>query len=217
MKKNITWKSIILVCIIGLFLVGCGAASSKIMMNQGKYSPSFRSADYSRYKGKKLILAAFTNQAGNTKAWSYNSADSKYMYEGNAQLESYYWGCFQKGFRHIGVNLVDYNYGDGPRPYGYRHGYGYGWGYGYAPPPEAARAAKGVPEFGLTLTSLTDQEFRFKVYLYKNGETKLEKDFVVTMGAAGTDNVADLEKRSYRLVDLAFTTIMKDKDFQRVF
>jgi uncharacterized protein YceK len=215
MRKTITWKNITLVCIIGIFLAGCGAASSKIMMKQGKYTPSFSSGDYSRYKGKKLIVAGFTNQASNTKAWSYNSADSKYMYEGDAQLESYYWYCFQKAFRHIGVNVVDYGYAGGPRPYGYHYGWGYG--YGYAPPPEQARAAKGVPEFGLTLTSITDQEFSFKVYLYKNGETKLEKDFTVKMGAAATDNVADLEKRSYRLVDLAFTTIMKDKDFQKVF
>jgi hypothetical protein len=182
-------------------------------MKQGKYTPSFRSGDYSHYKGKKLILDAFTNQAGNTKAWSYNSADNKYMYEGDAQLEGYYWYCFQKAFRHIGVNIVDYSYGGGPHPYGYHHGYG----WGYAPPPEVARAARGVPEFALTLTSLTDQEFSFKVYVYKNGETKLEKDFTVKMSVASTENVADLEKRSYRLVDLAFTTIMKDKDFQRVF
>ena len=213
MRKNVTWKSIILVCIIGLFLTGCAAAGSKIMMKQGKYTPSFRSGDYSHYKGKKLILDAFTNQAGNTKAWSYNSADNKYMYEGDAQLEGYYWYCFQKAFRHIGVNIVDYSYGGGPHPYGYHHGYG----WGYAPPPEVARAARGVPEFALTLTSLTDQEFSFKVYVYKNGETKLAKDFTVKMSVASTENVADLEKRSYRLVDLAFTTIMKDKDFQRVF
>jgi hypothetical protein len=213
MRKNI-WKNIILACIIGFFLAGCGAASSKITMKQTKYTPSFSAGDYSRYKGKKLIVAGFTNAASNTKAWSYNSADSKYMYEGDAQLESYYWYCFQKAFRHIGVNIVDYYAGG--RPYhGYR--YGYGWGYGYAPPPEAERASRGVPEFGLTLTSLTDQEFSFKVYLYKNGETKMEKDFTVKMGAATTENVADLERRSYRLVDLAFTTIMKDKDFQRVF
>jgi hypothetical protein len=213
MRKHITWRNIILVCVIGLFLAGCGAASSKILMKQGKYTPQFRAGDYSHYKGKKLILAGFTNQAGNTKAWSYNSADNKYMYEGDAQLESYYWYCFQKAFRHIGVNVVDYYYGGGPRPYHH----GYWWGYGYDPGPEARRAARGVPEFGITLTSLTDQEFSFKVYVYKNGETKLEKDFTVKMSAAGTDNPADLERRSYRLVDLAFTTIMKDKDFQRVF
>ena len=158
-----------------------------------------------------MIIAGFSNQAGNTKAWSYNSADNKYMYEGDAKLENYYWYCFQKAFRYIGVNVVDYTYGGGPRPY--YHSY---W-WGYAPPPEGARAGRGVPEFGMTLTSLTDQEFSFKVYVYKNGETKLEKDFTVKMAAAGTDNPANLEKRSYRLVDLAFTTILKDKDFQRVF
>jgi hypothetical protein len=213
MRKNITGSSIILACIIGLFLVGC-AASSKIMMTQGKYTPQFRSGDYSRYKGKKLILAAFTNQAANTKAWDYYSVDKKYMYEGDAQLESYYWGCFRKAFRHIGVNLVDYAYaGRGPRPYHY----GWGWGYGYDRYPEAARAARGVPEFALTMISLTDQEFSFKVYLYKNGETKLEKDFTVKAAPSKTENTAELEKRSYRFVDLAFTAIMKDKDFQRVF
>ena len=214
MRKHTTWKNLILFSIICLFLAGCGgAASSKILMKEGKYSPSFGSGDYSRYKGKKLILAGFTNQAGNTKAWAYYSADNKYMYEGDAKLESYYWYCFKKAFHHIGVNVVDYYYGGGPRPYGYH----YGWGYGYDPGPDARRAARGVPELGMTLTSLTDQEFSFKVYVYKNGETKLEKDFTVKMNAAGTENPADLERRSYRLVDLAFTTIMKDKDFQRVF
>jgi len=210
MRKNITWSSIILACIIGFFLMSC-AASSKITMTQEKYSPSFRAGDYSRVKGKKLILSSFYNQAQNTKAGSYNSADNKYMYECNATLENYYWGCFRKAFKHIGVNLVDYTYGGGPRPY--HHGY---W-WGHAPPSEAARAARGVPEFQLILTSMTDQEFRFKVLLFKNGETKLDKDFTVKMAPAGTDNVGELEKRSYRLVDLAFTTIMKDRDFQRVF
>jgi hypothetical protein len=210
MRKNVAFNNIVLACIIGFFLAGC-AASTKITMTQSKYTPQFHSGDYSRYEGKKLILAGFSNQAANTKAWDYFSADNKYKYEGDAQLESYYWGCFRKAFRHIGVNIVDYYYGGGPRPY--YHPY---W-WGYAPPPEDRRAARGVPEFGLTITSLTDQEFSFKVYVYKNGETKLEKDFIVKMNTATTDNAAELEKRSYRLVDLAFTTIVKDKDFQRVF
>jgi hypothetical protein len=214
MKNILAWGNIIFICIIGLFVAGCTTVgSSKITMTQEKYSPSFRAGDYSRVKGKKLILSSFYNQAGNTKAWSYNSADNKYMYEGNTQLESYYRYCFQKAFRHIGVNLVDYNYGEGPRPYNYHHRYG----WGYAPPPEATRTARGIPEFQLILTSMTDQEFRFKVLLFKNGETKLDKDFTVKMAPAGTDNMGELEKRSYRLVDFAFTTIMKDKDFQRVF
>ena len=69
----------------------------------------------------------------------------------------------------------------------------------------------------LILTSLTDQEFKFKVLLFKDGQTKYEKEFTVTMNAAESGNAAELEKRAYRLVDLAFTTIIKDREFQKAF
>ncbi len=155
-----------------------------------------------------MVLASFQNQAQNTKSWGYYSADNKYMYEGNATLETYYWSCFQKAFRHIGVNVVDYLSDDR-----YDH-HRYWWG---APGPGAHRAPKGISEFQMILTSMTDQEFKFKVLIFKNGETKLDKSFAVTMPPAGTDKIPDLERRSYRLVDAAFTTIIKDKDFRRVF
>jgi hypothetical protein len=215
MKENRILNSIVLVCIIGFFLAGCaGAGSTKIIMSQEKYAPSFRSGDYSYMRGKKVVFSSFSNQAQNTKAWSYYSADNKYMYEGTATLENYYLHCFQKAFRHIGVSVVDYQYDDRYRDDRHYYRHGYWWG---APGPGNYRAPKGVPEFQFILTSLTDQEFKFKVLLFTNGETKLDKSFTVTMPPAGTDKVADLERRSYRLVDLAFTTIMKDKDFRRVF
>lgn len=216
MKENRILNSIVLVFIIGFFLAGCATVgSTKITMSPEKYAPSFKSADYSYMKGKKVVFYSFTNQAQNTKAWSYYSADNKYMYEGTATLENYYSSCFQKAFRHIGVSVVDYQYDDryrDDRHYYHRHG----WGWG-APGPGNYRAPKGVPEFQFILTSLTDQEFKFKVIVFKNGETKLDKQFTVTMSPAGTDKIPDLEKRSYRLVDLAFTAIMKDSDFRRVF
>jgi hypothetical protein len=53
--------------------------------------------------------------------------------------------------------------------------------------------------------------------VFKNGETKLDKAFTVNMPPAGTDKIPELERRAYRLADLAFTTIMKDRDFRRVF
>jgi hypothetical protein len=189
-----------------LFLIGC-ASSTKVIMSSDKYSPSFRAGDVGRLKGKKLFLSSFYNQAQNTKTWSYYSADKKYMYEGNVQLETYYWNCFYKAFKQAGAKMADSPYGDyrGPHP----------WWWG-APPPQG-RQNKGVPEFQLILTSLTDQEFKFKALLFKDGETKYEKEFTVTMDATKTDNAAELEKRAYNLVDLAFTTIVKDRDFQRSF
>jgi hypothetical protein len=211
MRQYIKWSSIIAMGIIGLFLTGC-ASSTKITMTQEKYAPSFRANDYSRYKGKKLAIASFYNQAQNTKAYNYFSADKKYVYEGNATLENYYLYCFQKAFRHIGVSLVDYTYDNNNR---YHHGHRYGW-WG-APGPGAFKAPRGVAEFQFVLLSLNDQEFKFKALLFKDGEAKFDKDYTVTMAEAGTENAAQLEKRAYSLVDLAFTTIMKDRDFQKAF
>lgn len=212
MKKHINWNSLIVFCIIGLFLTGC-ASGTKITMKQEKYSPSFRANDYSRYKGKKLVISSFTNQAQNTKQYNYSSPDNKLTYEGNVSLENYYSSCFQKAFRHVGVSLVDYSYDD---DYRQRHGYRYGYWWG-GPGPGGYKAPKGVSEFQFILLSMTDQEFKFKVLLFKNGETKLDKEYTVTMAAATTDNAAELEKRAYQMVDLAFTTVLRDRDFQRAF
>lgn len=212
MKKHFKWNGLIVFCVIGLLLSGC-ASGTKIAITQEKYSPSFRAADYSRYKGKKLVLSSFTNQAQNTKTYSYFSPDKKLNYEWNVSLDQLYANSFTKAFKHIGVNLVDYIYDD---DYRHRHGYRYGYWWG-APGPGGYKAPKGVPEFQFTMLSMTDQEFTFKIGVFRDGETKLDKEYTVKMAAAATDNTAELEKRGYQMVDLAFTTIMRDRDFQRVF
>lgn len=212
MKKYMQWSGLVVFGIIGLLLTGC-ASGTKITITQEKYSPSFRAQDYSRYKGKKLVLSSFFNQAQNTKTYNYFSPDKKLNYEGNVSLENLYLNGFTKAFKHIGVNLVDYTYDNDPR---YRPGYHHGYWWG-APGPGNYKAPKGVPEFQFILLSMTDQELKFKVIVFRDGETKLDKEYAVTMPAATTDNATELEKRGYRLVDLAFTTILKDREFQRVF
>ena len=207
MNKKI--KGIIVCCIIGLFLAGC-AGGTKVVTTQEKYSPSFKAGEFSRYKGKKLVLSSFFNQAANTKAYAYFSPDKKLTYEVNIQLETFYYNSFQKAFKQIGVNLVDYSYDD--RHGGYRHHYWWG-----VPGPGGYRAPKGVSEFQFIMLSMTDQEFKFKVMLFKEGESKFDKEYTVTMAAATSDNPAELEKRAYQLVDLAFTTILRDREFSRAF
>jgi len=209
MKRNIQWKSVIVFGILGLFLAGC-AGGTKVVTTQEKYSPSFKAGEFSRYKGKKMVLSSFFNQAQNTKAYAYFSPDKKLTYEVNIQLETFYYNSFQKAFRHVGVNLVDYSYDD-RHPYRHHH---YWWG---VPGPGAYRAPKGVSEFQFTLLSMTDQEFRFKVTLFKEGESKFDKEYTVTMAAATSENPAELEKRAYQLVDLAFTTVLRDREFSRAF
>ena len=67
-KKHFKWSSMVVFCVVCLFLTGC-ASGTKITMTQEKYSPSFKAGDYSRYKGKKLVISSFTNQAQNTKTY----------------------------------------------------------------------------------------------------------------------------------------------------
>lgn len=208
MKKSIKSISLVAFFIAALFLTGC-ASGTKVTMTQEKYSPQFRAGDFSRYKGKKVVLSSFYNQAQNTKTYNYFSPDNKYNYQSNVSLDTLYLNSFTKAFKYIGVKLVDYTYDNDPR---YRHHYGW-WG----PGPGGYKAPKGVPEFQFIMLSMTDQEFKFKVLVFKDGETKLEKEYTVSMPAAATEDMAALEKRGYQLLDLAFTTILKDREFQRAF
>ncbi|MEN6465141.1 MAG: hypothetical protein ABFD62_08175 [Syntrophaceae bacterium] len=208
MKKSIKSIGLAAFFITAVFLTGC-ASGTKVTVTQEKYSPSFRAGDFSRYKGKKLVLSSFYNQAQNTKTYNYFSPDNKLNYQSNVSLDNFYLNGFTKAFKQIGVKLVDYTYDNDPR---YHHRYGW-WG----PGPGGYKAPKGVPEFQFIILSMTDQEFKFKVLVFKNGETKLDKEYTVTMAAATTENAAELETRGYKLMDLAFTTIMKDREFQKVF
>jgi len=208
MKKRNIQRFLAGFFILALVVTGC-AGGTKITMTQEKYAPSFKANDFARYKGKKLVLSSFFNQAQNTKTYNYFSPDNKLNYEGNVSLENLYWNSFQKAFKHVGVILVDYTY-DGSHPY--RHG----WWWG-APGPGGYKAPRGVAEFQFILLSMTDQELKFKALIFKEGETKLDKDFTVTMAPAATEDKAELERRGYQLIDLAFTTLLRDRDFQKVF
>jgi len=191
-------------------LFGC-AGGTKVVMKQESYAPDFRAADYSRLKGKTVLLYNFTNSAANTKSWGYYSPDNKVYYEATVRLESYLWYCFQKAFQHAGIKVLDQSYGGG-----YRGAYHPFW-WGAAPAPQARVALPaGTAEFQLVLTSMTDQECKFQVMVFKNGESKFQKDFTATMPATASQDKGELEKRAYRLVDQMVITIFKDKDFQKV-
>lgn len=209
MKPNSmkTWKAGAALFVAILFLAGCGAAGGvKVAVQQDKYSPGFRASDAGRLKGKRIALASFINRADNTKTWNFYSPDKKRVYETSTPLESFFWECYSKAFRHAGARIVDYQAGayHGPGP----------WWWG-GPQPAGVTAPKGVPEVQLVLTSVTDQEVRFQVYVFRDGVEKLRKDYVATMSPAASQDVKDLEKRAYELVDQTFTTLVRDRDFQR--
>ena len=53
--------------------------------------------------------------------------------------------------------------------------------------------------------------------LIKPGESTFQKEYTVESPPAGTTDLAELEKRSYRLADAAFTAMVGDPGFRKAF
>ena len=215
MKRGRKVINYVMCLVAALFLFGCaGVGGIKVNMKQDSYAPAFRAEDYGRFKGKTVLIYNFTNNAANTKSWGYYSADKKVYYEAPVHLESYLWYCFQKAFQHAGMKVLDQS------SYGGYYGQPYNpfwWGYGPPPPPPQGQQAlpKNTAELQLVLNSMTDQECKFQVLVSKSGESKLQKDFTVTMPPTASEDKGELEKGAYRLVEQMVITVFKDKDFQK--
>jgi hypothetical protein len=74
-----------------------------------------------------------------------------------------------------------------------------------------------APELQIVLNSVSDQKFVFTANLIKPGESTFQKEFTVETPPAGTADLAELEKRGYRLVDDAFMAMAGDPGFQKAF
>ena len=59
------------------------------------YYPAF-TTDLSEYKGKRVYLMNFDNQARDTTVWYYFSPDKQYAYSGNSMIQNYFWYSFEK-------------------------------------------------------------------------------------------------------------------------
>ena len=173
-----------------LALTGCPRGGTKVFIKQTSYNPSFGTANLSAYKGKTLYFSSVTNNAANTSIWDYYSTDSQYAYEASPSLHTYFWDCFIKSFNQIGVRTL-------VTP----------WSAG----------TETAPELQIVLNSVSDQKFVFSVNLLKPGESAFQKEFTVESPPAGTADIAELEKRGYRLVDAAFMAMVGDPGFRKAF
>ena len=174
-----------------LALTGCPrGGGTKVYLKQTSYDPSFSTASLSAYKGKPVYFSSVTNNAANTSIWDYYSVDSQYAYEASPALQTYFWDCFVKSFNRIGVRTL------------------------VAPWTSGTETA---PELQIVLDSVTDQKFVFNVSLIRPGGTSFQKELTVETPPAGTADIAELETRSYRLVDDAFMAMVRDPDFRKAF
>jgi len=174
-----------------LALTGCPrGGGTKVFIKQNVYTPSFETANLSAYKGKTLYFSSVTNNAANTSIWDYYSADSLYAYEASPSLQTYFWDCFIKSFNRIGVKTL-------VTPW--------------------AAGTETSPELQIVLNSVSDLKFAFSVNLITPGQSTFQKEYTVESPPAGTTDLAELEKRSYRLADAAFTAMVGDPEFRKAF
>lgn len=174
-----------------LALTGCPrGGGTKIYLKQTSYNPSFETANLSAYKGKTLYFSSVTNQAADTSIWDYYSVDSQYAYEASPALQTYFWDCFVKSFNRIGVRAS-------------------------AAPWSAG--TETAPELQIVLDSVTDQKFVFSVNLTRLGEPAFQKQYTVLSKPASTNDLNELEKGGYRMVDDAFMAMVGDPAFRKAF
>lgn len=174
-----------------LAFTGCIGGGTKVFLKQTSYNPSFETANLSAYKGKTIYFSSVTNNAANTSIWDYYSAaPPRYAYEATPALQTYFWDCFVKSFNRIGVRVL-------------------------ASPWIAG--TETAPELQIVLNSVSDQKFVFTVNLIRPGESTFQKEYTVESPPAATTDLAELEKRGYRLVDDAFLAMVGDPGFKNAF
>ena len=185
------------VCIIISFIIiGC-----TVKVPLSNYNPVF-TGEYSGYKGKRVFLENFDNQAKDTSIWHYYSLDKKFNYsksrafsaqdqKGGAtyieSLHNYFWYAFRDAFTKLGMLVSNVDN------------------------PDLA-----APTMWVTLLSITDVEYYVSVTVQKRGITVFtEKYTIQELPLAEKDrNPAALEQRAYRMTNRLIESIIKDPGFQ---
>jgi hypothetical protein len=156
------------------------------------YSPAF-TMDLSEYKGKRINLLNFDNQAKDTTNWDYFSEDKKVAYSAGSRIviHNYFWYSFEKTLKSIGMTVLNQSMTD----------------------PKA-------PAMWMTLKSVTDARFEVEVKLQKVTDvTFFTKMYAITGDDIKQEerNRENLEKRAYRMTSKIFETILTDPAFKNAF
>lgn len=181
--------SYLMILSLALLLSGCAVGIQGTKIDLKSYSPALKES-LSDYRGKKIYLMNFDNQAGNTTVWHYYSADKKFTYGGDSFIHNYFWYSFEKALVNIGmeVSRVD------------------------RPDPRA-------PAIWMTLKSITDERFAGEVNLQKFGKPLLIKiyDVVAEPLDRETRTPENLERRAYDMTNRLIEKILTDPEFKNGF
>jgi hypothetical protein len=168
------------------------AQAKNVVVSLTNYSPHFK-ADLSEYKGKRINLLDFHNEAKDTTLGYYFSLDRQYAYCGPSFIDNYFWYSFEKALLSLGMLVSDRN----------------------KPDPLA-------PAVWITLKSMTDVKFEVELklqkFVYGIQFTKTYaitgEDLPVKVELWTQDY---LEKRAYNMTNKLFQTILTDPEFKKAY
>jgi hypothetical protein len=177
--------------ILSLFtvLLGCSPGLYGTKIGISSYSPTL-TGDFSDYRGQKIYLMNFDNQAGDTTLWYYYSPDKNYTYADHSLIHNYFWYAFQKALLNMGMDVSTASW----------------------PNPQA-------PGLWMTLKSITENKFQGQVHLQKYGNPFFIKIYTVVMEPPGTEQRTpeNLEKRAYDMTNRLIESILNDPEFKHAF
>ena len=152
------------------------------------YHPGF-SAEYDVYKGKRIYLMNFDNQANDTSTWQYYSPDRKFSYSMKDTLHNYFWYAFRDAFLKIGMLVSNM---DNPDP--------------------------KAPAMWVTLLSITDEQYRVRVTVQKSGVTEFTETYTIQEPSLEEKDRTPplLEQRAYRMTNRLIDSILKDNHFRKI-
>ncbi len=154
-----------------------------------EYTPKF-SGIHADYKGKKICLANIRNDARNTTNFSYYSKDIKVQYLLSNKANTH-------------IQLIPSFFW-----------YAYEKAFKHAGIEVQTRCEPGVPELWIIFRQFDDEELKFRIHLYENRETILEKEITITMPAPAQRDPVILQARAYDMIDLTIKTLLVDSSFQ---
>jgi hypothetical protein len=169
--------------IFSTIFIGCAMVNVPL----SNYNPAF-TGDYSAYKGKRVYLMNFDNQANDTTIWSYSSLDKKFSYSNNNMINNYFWYAFEKSFTKLGMLVSRMDNPD-----------------------------LTAPAMWVTLLSITDVNYRVRVTVQERGITVFTGEYTVQEPpiAEKERNPAVLEERAYKMTNKLVSTILEDSAFQK--
>lgn len=186
-KSRLVLLTGILLCT--LLAVNTVAQAASVVVTLTNYFPNF-TTDLSEYRGKRINLLDFDNQAKDTTLGYYFSLDRKTSYSGPSFIDNYFWYSCEKALISLGMVVSNRN----------------------TPDPHA-------PAVWMSLKSMSDVKFEVELKLQKFVYgVSFTKIYTIT-GENLPDKVEQrtkeyLEKRAYNMTNKLFETILNDPEFK---